>query len=370
MTTPAPRHGADRLEVLPVGGMPEVRAGDDLAELLVRALSAPLRPGDVVVVTSKVVAKAAGLVVGGERDAVVEQHTDRVVAIRGPLRVVRLRTGLTLAAAGVDESNTEPGTVVPLPPDPDSCAAELRRRLLELTGTDVAVLVTDTGGRAWREGQTDLAIGVAGLPPLLDLAGTLDAAGVPLRVTAPAIADEVAAAADLVQGKALGRPFAVVRGLAHLMLDRDDAGPGGRALVRDEANDLFGLGSQDAVRHAVRRDDRTAVRGFPAPGPVRQWLPSVVQDALAGVDPALARAVLAPGDPAQVVVLVPSSDGSADVLLAAGALTERVRVLAAAHRAGIESGPYADAVLPVGWRAVACLRVVVGSDSADHPSVR
>lgn len=354
MTTSPPRHGADRIEVLPVDGVPEVGTGDDLAELLVRATTDPLRDGDVVVVTSKVIAKAAGLVVRADRDAVVQEHTDRVLAVRGPLRVVRLRSGVTLAAAGVDESNTAPGTVVPLPPDPDASARALCRALRALAGVDVAVVVTDTAGRAWREGQTDLAVGVAGLPPLLDLAGTLDASGATLRVTAPAIADEVAAAADLVRGKALQRPFAVVRGLAHLVSTQD--GPGAGALVRSEASDLFGLGSRDAVRHAVRRDDPTAARGFPAPDP--EWLPVAVDDALIGTDPARVRAVLVPDDHEQVLVLVPSGDVSADSLLAAGALAERVRVLASAHRARVEVGPCGGAGVPAGWRVAVGLRVV------------
>ncbi len=345
----------ERLEVLPVDGIPEVRPGADLAELLLTA-EPDVRSGDVVVVSSKAVAKAAGLAVRAERDSVVEQHTSRVVAQRGALRVVRLRTGLTMAAAGVDASNTAPGTVVPLPPDPDASARSLRRRVSQLAGVDVAVVVTDTAGRPWREGQTDLAVGVAGLVPLLDLAGTPDAGGALLQVTAPAIADEVAGAAELVRGKALRRPFALVRGLATLI--RADDGPGARALVRDEATDLFGLGSVDAVRHAVRRDDDTANRGFPAPGAVADWLRGLVDDAAYGVDRSLARVEASPAD--LVVVLArPDSDAA---LLAAGALVERVRVLAAAHRAGTEDGSPAGegavARAPAGWRVVTVVRLV------------
>jgi coenzyme F420-0:L-glutamate ligase/coenzyme F420-1:gamma-L-glutamate ligase len=371
-----PRHGADRLEVLPVLGVPEVRAGDDLAALLLAALLAPLQDGDVVVVSSKVVAKAAGLAVQAAREDVAVAHTDRVVATRGSLRVARLASGLTLAAAGVDESNTEPGTAVPLPEDPDGCARSLWADLRRATGLELAVVVTDTAGRAWREGQTDLAIGVAGLVPLLDLAGTADANGAPLRVTAPAIADEVASAADLVRGKALSRPFAVVRGLAHLVTG--SAGPGARVLVRTEADDLFGLGSHDAVRAAVRRDDPTATRGFPAAGPVDAWLTELLEDARAGIDPDLVRCDLVRCDLVRcdldpgtcVVISVPDEPGGSvstpglGSVLAAGALGERIRVLAAARRCRVEDAALTDPSVGValaGWRIVQLLRVVTSA---------
>lgn len=363
-----PRHGADRLEVLAVDGVPQVRAGDDLVELLLASLPTRLEPGDVVVVSSKVVAKAAGLAVRTPRETVIAEHTDRVVAVRGSMQVVRLATGLTLAAAGVDESNTSPGTVVALPPDPDRSARELRDGLRAATGHLLGVVVTDTAGRPWRTGQTDLAVGVAGLIPLLELAGTADAGGMPLRVTAPAIADEVAAAADLVRGKALGRPFAVVRGLAHLTTP--DAGPGARALVRPDEEDLFGLGSTDAVLAAVRRDDPTAQRGFPAPGPMGAWLPELLAAAVVGVDTELVRCDLEPhlgsapnirsDSTARVVVSVrreaPTGFGT-EAVLGAGALSERVRVLAAARRARVVAEPLPPASELPGWRAVQVLRI-------------
>ena len=341
-------------------GVPEVRTGDDLASLLLASLPAPLQHGDVVVVSSKVVAKAAGLTVRAAREDVTAAHTDRVVATRGSMRVVRLASGLTLAAAGVDESNTEPGTAVPLPDDPDGCARTLWTSLQDATGLELAVVVSDTAGRAWREGQTDLAIGVAGLVPLLDLAGTPDAYGAALRVTAPAVADEVAAAADLVRGKVLGRPFAVIRGLGHLVTG-SSAGPGARALVRREADDLFGLGSRDAVRAAVRRDDPKASRGFPSSGEADVWLGQLLEDARAGTRPALARCVLGPSS--RVVISVPDQPGDPSsgsgraALLAAGALGERIRVLAAARRSQVTDEPVPHAFPAAGWRAVQVLRI-------------
>ncbi len=181
-----------------------------------------------------------------------------MVARRGPTRIVRTHHGLTLAAAGIDASNVEPGHVVLLPADPDASARALRARLLELTGRTVAVVVTDTAGRAWREGQTDLAVGAAGLRVLEDFSGRQDGYGNDLVVTAPAVADELAGAAELAQGKLGARPFAVVRGRADLVLADDDAGPGAVALVRAEGADMFGWGSREAVLRALRGDPADA----------------------------------------------------------------------------------------------------------------
>jgi coenzyme F420-0:L-glutamate ligase/coenzyme F420-1:gamma-L-glutamate ligase len=236
-------------------GVREVAAGDDLARLLLDALAGeefPLADGDVVVVTSKVVSKAEGRAVRLDREEAIRSESVRVVARRGSTRIVETRHGLVLAAAGVDASGTEPGTVLLLPLDPDASARALRSRLLELAGVDVAVVVTDTMGRAWRNGQIDQAIGVAGLSPLDDLRGRDDGHGNVLEVTAPAVADEVASAADLVKGKLGRRPFAVVRGLA-ARTTREN-GPGGSALIRPAAEDLFRLGTRDVVpaRRTVR----------------------------------------------------------------------------------------------------------------------
>jgi len=174
------------------------------------------------------------------------------VARRGDTRIVETRQGLVLAAAGVDASNTPPGTVVLLPEDPDASARQLRKGLRDRLGVTVGVLITDTLGRPWRTGQTDAAIGAAGVVPLRDYRGTADTFGMPLEVTVAAVADEIAAAADLVKGKAAGVPVATVRGLADLVTGSD--GPGARALVRAPAEDMFRFGSADVLgaRRTVR----------------------------------------------------------------------------------------------------------------------
>ncbi len=251
---------ADALTFRPVDGIGEIQAGDDLAALV--ASLAELADGDVVVVTSKVVSKSLGLATTRDRDELLAEQTDRVVARRHQTVIVRTHHGLTMAAAGIDNSNTAPGTLLPLPPDPDGEARRIRARLQELTGRTVGVVVSDTAGRAWRVGQTDIAIGCAGLVSVESFAGRTDTHGQPLVVTAPAVADEVAGAAELAAGKLGGRPVVVVRGLApHLLTDED--GPGAAEIIRDEDGDLFGLGSRDAVIGAVA-DAGSVVRGFPA----------------------------------------------------------------------------------------------------------
>jgi coenzyme F420-0:L-glutamate ligase/coenzyme F420-1:gamma-L-glutamate ligase len=177
-----------------------------------------------------------------------------VLARRGPTTIVRTRHGLTLAAAGIDASNVEAGRIVLLPEDPDRSARELREAVRDRTGRNVGVVVTDTAGRAWREGQTDIAVGAAGIRVLESFAGRVDAYGNPLAVTAPAAADELAGAAELAQGKLGGRPFAVVRGRADLVLPPGDHGPGAAALVRPEGADMFGYGAREAVVRALRGD--------------------------------------------------------------------------------------------------------------------
>ena len=256
------------LTALPVRGVPEVRPGDDLAALLVAAATSEEAPGledgDVVVVTSKVVSKAEGrLVRGRARDEVVDEQTEQVVAAwhgpRGRTVIGRTRHGLVLAAAGVDASNVEPGTLVLLPEDPDASARRLRTGIRALTGANVGVVVSDTMGRAWRVGQTDAAIGAAGLVVLEDLRGTSDRHGNRLDVTVRAVGDEIAGLAELVAGKTSGVPAVVVRGLESYVLPVGDDGPGAATLVRPHHEDRFRLGTAEAMAAAVlaRRTVRT-----------------------------------------------------------------------------------------------------------------
>jgi coenzyme F420-0:L-glutamate ligase / coenzyme F420-1:gamma-L-glutamate ligase len=237
--------------VLPVDGLPEITTGADLAGLIAEAASG-LADGDILVITSKIVSKAEGRVARVAREQAIDAESVRVVARRGPTRIVETRHGLVLAAAGVDASNTPPGTVVLLPEDPDDSARRLRKALMDRLGVRVGVLITDTLGRPWRAGQTDAAIGAAGVTPLLDYRGTADTFGTALEVSVAAVADELASAADLVKGKAAGIPIAVVRGLADLVTDSD--GPGAQALIRPAAEDMFRYGSADvlAARRTVR----------------------------------------------------------------------------------------------------------------------
>ena len=242
----------NRVEVMAPDGVREVRPGADLVELLLPLVE--LADGDIVVVTSKVVSKSERRVVPGTRDEVLEGETVRVVARRGPTAIVRNRLGLTMAAAGIDNSNVPAGSVALLPLDPDASARGIRTSVRVRTARNVAVVVTDTAGRAWREGQTDIAIGAAGLVVAQEYAGRTDAHGNELSVTLPAVADEVAGMADLAQGKLANRPFAVVRGRADLVLPPDQDGPGAGSLVRAEGGDLFGYGAREAVVRALRGD--------------------------------------------------------------------------------------------------------------------
>lgn len=279
--------------VLTVQGIGEVEPGADLATVLLGGRlegergqrgGGGLRDGDLVVITSKVVSKAEGRVVAGDREALLPAETDRVVARRGPTTIVRTRHGLIMAAAGIDASNTPPGTAVLLPVDPDASARRVRARLLEAAAVNVGVILSDTSGRAWRQGQTDIAIGASGVVVLDDHAGRTDAYGNALVVTAPAVADEVAAAADLATGKVSGTPFAVVRGLASRVLPPGEDGPGAAALIRPQREDLFGLGAREAVVCAVSGE---SPQGFGATAEARE-VAAALERALPVAEPRIA----------------------------------------------------------------------------------
>jgi len=239
------------LTISPLEGLPEVRPGADLASLVTKCHK--VEDGDVLVLAHKVVSKAEGRVIrldqvepsararelaGTEADArhieVVLRESVRVVRTRGPLVIAETRHGFVCASAGVDASNApEAGTRVLLPLDPDASARGIRTRLHELTGRKVAVIVSDSFGRPWRQGTTDVAIGVAGLGPLLDLRGRRDGSGYELRSTQIAVADELAGAAELVMGKTSGIPGAVIRGFAA------EGDGSARDLVMPAERDLF-----------------------------------------------------------------------------------------------------------------------------------
>lgn len=233
-------------------GLPEFRPGDDVAAAIGDAVGGTLEEGDILAVTSKILSKAEGrIVVAADREDAITAETVRVVATRGTTRIVQNAWGQVMAAAGVDSSNTDDGTVLLLPADPDGSARALCAALRERFGIRLGVIVTDTFGRPWREGQTDVALGAAGVRVLDDLRGARDAGGRELLVTQPAVGDEIAAAADLVKGKSNGTPVAVVRGLAHLVTDELDP-RGAQPLIRDAANDMFRVGSTEAWNEGYR----------------------------------------------------------------------------------------------------------------------
>jgi coenzyme F420-0:L-glutamate ligase/coenzyme F420-1:gamma-L-glutamate ligase len=311
------------LLVVPLPGIPEVRAGDDLARLLLEAVARAgleLADGDVLAVTSKVVAKAEGRTVPLPRDPAARERalaetvaaeTARVVARRGRLVIAQTRTGLVGANALVDASNAGGDQLVLLPADPDASAARLRAELRRLDGHDVAVVVTDTLGRPWRLGQTDVAVGLAGMGALDDWRGRADGDGRRLEVTEVAVADEVAAAADLVKGKASRVPAALLRGV-----HRPEGDGAARDLVRSPAEDLF--------RTAGTAEDLLGFLEGPA-GPAGTTVdPATLDQALAA-----AQAVPIPGG--RRLQLVPVPDAPALLACCLGPATDP-----AADASGVE----------------------------------
>jgi coenzyme F420-0:L-glutamate ligase/coenzyme F420-1:gamma-L-glutamate ligase len=251
------------LSISAYAGIPEIQAGDDLALILGDAIAESeegIQDGDILVVTSKIVSKAEGRQVpANDREEAISSETVRVVASRehpgGTTRIVENKQGLVLAAAGVDNSNTPDGVVLLLPKDPDASAAKLNAELRARFSVSLGIIISDTLGRPWREGQTDVAIGASGVRTLMDYRGTYDSHGNVLSASEAAVADEIAGAADLIKQKSTGRPVALVRGLNHLVLSEDeilDPAHTARALIRPSDKDMFRLGSKEAYAQGFK----------------------------------------------------------------------------------------------------------------------
>jgi coenzyme F420-0:L-glutamate ligase / coenzyme F420-1:gamma-L-glutamate ligase len=327
------------LEIIPVTGIGEVTPETDLAKEIVD--HAPwLENGDVLVVTSKIVSKAEGRLVpvppeeGPEREkareAVLDAETARVVARRGPTRIVQTHHGLVMAAAGIDASNVDRSHLVLLPADPDASARALRAAIRERSGRRVAVIITDTMGRPWRIGLTDVAIGVAGLDALLDYRGDRDAYGNELALTQMAVADELAGAGELVKGKYDQVPVAVVRGFPTTEADGD----GAKVILRPADQDMFSLGTAEAMAAAATLPDAPAFTGEPVD-------PDLVAGALSAVGATFRHVTdigvrdklrdLAPTGTAEVVVPTAPAGADAWTVARAGAGVHRLRAALAAR---------------------------------------
>lgn len=342
------------IRVIPVHGIGEVGAGDRLSEVLSPALRAVgIREGDVLCVSTKIVSKALGLVVAPtDRDAAVERSSVRTVARRlhthRVTTIAQIPSGPVMAAAGVDSSNAPEGPLL-LPEDPDACAAELRRTLQDRLGLRLAVVLTDTSSRVWRVGVGDIALGAAGLRSLEDLRGSTDGSGKTMSVTVRNLADEVAAAADLVKGKSTGVPAALVRGLGHLVVDEDAQVPAA-ALSRTGQDDWFRRPSLESVWQALGLTAEQEPVARMSPEPVAERIARALAVASLArrsddlpVPPATgARAHLtAPG----MVEVVPAGE-SPQHWVEAGALAERVRTALGAECIAAPLPPVEVRVVP------------------------
>jgi len=336
------------LAILPITGLGDVRPGDDLADLIARAAQW-LADGDVLVVTSKIVSKAEGALApvppeegpdrDGARAGVLAAETARVVARRGPTSIVATRHGFVMAAAGIDASNVDPDHLVLLPKDPDASARALRSELRDRHGLDVVVIISDTMGRPWRNGLTDVALGVAGLEAIRDYRGERDAYGNELQITQMSPVDELAGAAELVKGKYDQVPVAVVRGLR---ITGTPDGDGASILVRSADTDMFSLGTAEAradgLRLATRLDDAdvlanawpvasvAAIAGSPTP------LSADISRAVAAADEACPKVTFAPADAGLVGLSEESGpDGAVEVARLAVTLPPGSSVVAGAQ---------------------------------------
>ena len=341
---------SERLEVLAVHGIPEVVAGDDLSFLIV-ASGVALQDGDVVVVTSKVVSKSEGRLVPAAgtpkqaeqaRQRAVDDESVRTVAARGPMRITATRHGFVMANAGVDASNVPEGMIALLPLDSDASARRIAQGLFSLTSRTVAVVITDTFGRPWRRGLTDLAIGAAGIDALRDYRGQQDTQGRQLAMTEVADIDQIASAAELVMGKAAGIPVAIVRGFDYATGDL-----GAAPLVRSLDEDLFSLGTAEAMARGAEPlsvlTGRRTVRDF-APDRVD---PAAIQRAVAAAVTAPAphhttpwRFVLIDTDEARALLMMAMRKAWAADLTDDGVAPELISRRLAKSDALLGSAPY------------------------------
>jgi coenzyme F420-0:L-glutamate ligase / coenzyme F420-1:gamma-L-glutamate ligase len=336
-----------KLEIMPVTGIGDVSPGEDLAALIAGA--APwLRDGDVLVVTSKIVSKAEGQLVdipvdgperAAARDDVLAAETARKVATRGQTRIVQTHHGFVMASAGIDASNVDRERLVLLPKDPDASARALRAALRERHGVDVAVVVSDTMGRPWRNGLTDVALGAAGIAPVRDHRGETDPYGNELHITQMAVIDELAAAGELVKGKTDQVPVAVVRG--YLSRPGED-GPGAVRLVREAAADMFSLGTAEARAAGLREAALLPLDPPSAEDPADEQAESAAaRRAIAAVAGAVAPGTLFTHVPDEGVRATPPPLADSAALVRFGTDVHRLRAALAAE------GAWAVTVIPL-----------------------